>query len=177
MYLDDFSIKEVNTYYARRGGIRTANVKGYANVGSFSGLMQRAAAQAGRAAQTATDVAAAERDSQATGTRSTAPRNTAAQTRSALYDAATARQAINSSSARQTGAAAGPGSASRESAAQDVSASGNTCCDQCDATNQLMLQMLSRNLYSQSALNYPLSGYSPWTAYQSMAGMLGNSLF
>ena len=45
MYLDDFSIKEVNTYYARRGGIRTANVKGYANVGSFSGLMQRAAAQ------------------------------------------------------------------------------------------------------------------------------------
>jgi hypothetical protein len=37
--------------------------------------------------------------------------------------------------------------------------------------------MLSRNLYSQSALNYPLSGYSPWTAYQSMAGMLGNSLF
>ena len=41
MYLDDFSIKEVNTYYARRGGIRTANVKGYANVGSFSGLMQR----------------------------------------------------------------------------------------------------------------------------------------
>ena len=69
MYLDDFSIKEVNTYYARRGGIRTANVKGYANVGSFSGLMQRAAAQAGRAAQTATDVAAAERDSQATGTR------------------------------------------------------------------------------------------------------------
>ncbi len=108
MYLDDFSIKEVNTYYARRGGIRTANVKGYANVGSFSGLMQRAAAQAGRAAQTATDVAAAERDSQAAGTRSTAPRNTAAQTRSALYDAADARQAINSSSARQTDAAAAP---------------------------------------------------------------------
>ncbi len=101
MYLDDFSIKEVNTYYARRGGIRTANVKGYANVGSFSGLMQRAAAQAGRAAQ-----AAAERDSQAAGARSTVPRNTDARIRSALYDAADARQAINSSSARQTGSAA-----------------------------------------------------------------------
>ncbi len=103
MYLDDFSIKEVNTYYARRGGIRTANVKGYANVGSFSGLMQRAAAQAGRAAQ-----AAAERDSQAAGARSTVPRNTDARIRSALYDAADARQAINSSSARQTGSAAAP---------------------------------------------------------------------
>lgn len=172
MYLDDFSIKEVNTYYARRGGIRTANVKGYANVGSFSGLMQRAAAQAGRAAQ-----AAAERDSQTAGARSTVPRNTDARIRSALYDAADARQAINSSSARQTGSAAGPGSASGESAAQDVSASSNTCCDQCDATNQLMLQMLSRNLYSQSALNYPLTGYGSWTAYQNMANMLGKGLF
>ena len=51
MYLTDFSVKEVNAYYARRGGIRTASVKGYANVGSFSGLLQRAAAQAGGAAQ------------------------------------------------------------------------------------------------------------------------------
>ena len=39
-----------------------------------------------------------------------------------------------------------------------------------------MLQMMSRNLYSQSALNYPLAGYG-WTAYQNMADMLGKGLF
>ena len=70
MDFQDLGIKEVNAYYARRGGIRTAAVNGYANVGSFSGLMQRAAAQAGRAAQ-----AAAERDSQDAGARSTVPRH------------------------------------------------------------------------------------------------------
>ena len=40
-----------------------------------------------------------------------------------------------------------------------------------------MLQMMSRNLYAQSALNYPLTGYGSWTAYQNMADMLGKSLF
>ena len=35
MDFQDLGIKEVNAYYARRGGIRTAAVNGYANVGSF----------------------------------------------------------------------------------------------------------------------------------------------
>lgn len=40
-----------------------------------------------------------------------------------------------------------------------------------------MLQMMTKNLYTQSALGYPLTGMNAWTAYQSMAGMLGSSLF
>ena len=54
---------------------------------------------------------------------------------------------------------------------------GNVCCEQCHQTNQLMLQMMAKNLYTQSSLGYPLTGLNTWSAYQSMAGMLGNSLF
>ena len=44
MYFNDFSIKEVNAYYARRGGSQMANIGGRANMVSFSGLMEQAAA-------------------------------------------------------------------------------------------------------------------------------------
>ena len=145
MYPEDFSIKEVNAYYTRRGGIRTANVRGYANMGSFSGLLQRDAAQAGRAAQASQAAQEAQSSTVVQGNRAQA------------QPAASAKESAHTHSASGTG-------------------SEGVCCEQCHATNQLMLQMMSRNLYSQSALNYPLAGYG-WTAYQNMADMLGKGLF
>lgn len=189
MYLNDFSVKEVNAYYARRGGIRTASVKGYANAGSFSGLLQRAAAQtsgaaqASRAAQTS-QAAQANRAAQASPAaqegRAQAHSARAAGTRALAWQ--DSRKAGSSSFAQRAAAptAAQPADSSGESAhtrtASD-SGSANVCCEQCHATNQLMLQMMSRNLYAQSALNYPLTGYGSWTAYQNMADLLGKSLF
>lgn len=140
MDMNEFGIKEVNAYYARRGGIRTANIKGYANVGGFSNLMQRAAAQ----------VSAASQESQA-----------AAKARASTTTRKAAHEAESSGESTLTNAA---------------SNKDNICCEQCRSTNQLMLQMMSRNLYSQSALNYPLSGYGAWTAYQNMANTMGNTL-
>ena len=43
MYTNEMAIKEVNQYYARRGG-RTTSIKNYANVGSFADQMKRAIA-------------------------------------------------------------------------------------------------------------------------------------
>lgn len=182
MYLNDFSVKEVNAYYARRGGIRTASVKGYANAGSFSGLLQRAAAQAGGAAQTS-QAAQANRAAQASPAaqegRAQAHSARAAGTRAlAWQDSGKAGSSAAQRAVAPT--AAQPADSSGESAhAHTASESGsaNVCCEQCHATNQLMLQMMSRNLYAQSALNYPLTGYGSWTAYQNMADMLGKSLF
>ena len=110
MYLNDFSVKEVNAYYARRGGIRTASVKGYANVGSFSGLMQRAAAQAGRAAQ-----AAAERVSQAAAGRGAGWRGSTGQQGGADLPGSTGQQGGTGlpSSAGQQGGTGLPSSAGR----------------------------------------------------------------
>lgn len=122
MYSNDFRIQEVNDYYARLGGIRTAGPGSHAKAGSFSGLIKRAAAQA--------------RDT-------THPSSTVQDDKSQI---------------------------------QPVSDSDNACCRQCHAVNQMMLQMMSRSLYSQSALSSPLSWNDSWTAYQNMAGQLGRSL-
>ena len=43
MYMNEMAIKEINQYYARRGG-RTTSIKNYANVGSFADQMKRAMA-------------------------------------------------------------------------------------------------------------------------------------
>ncbi len=177
MYLNDFSVKEVNAYYARRGGIRTASVKGYANAGSFSGLLQRAAAQTSQAAQANR---AAQASPAAQEGRAQAHSARAAGTQALAWQ--DSGKAGSSSFAQRAAAptAAQPADSSGESAhAHTASDSGsaNVCCEQCHATNQLMLQMMSRNLYAQSALNYPLTGYGSWTAYQNMADMLGKSLF
>lgn len=41
----DPKIQEINQYYARRGGTRTASIRNFANVGSFSKHIQKATAQ------------------------------------------------------------------------------------------------------------------------------------
>lgn len=165
MYQNDFIIKEVNAYYARRGGIRTTNVHGYANVSSFSSLMQRAVAQAGRTSRTA----AAEESHDTAHSGRTAQSAATEKTHDTAHSGRTAQPAATAGRA--------PQSSSEAATTKPASDSGNICCEQCHATNQLMLQMMSRNLYAQSALNYPLSGYGALSAYQNMANMLGNSLF
>ncbi len=125
MNFQDFGIngiKEVNAYYARRGGIRTSSVKGSVNIGSFPALMEKASArQTTRTAETA------------------GPRETEQKT------------------------------------SQPVSDNDNICCEKCHAVSQTMLQMLTKNLYSQSALGYSLAGKSPWTSYQTLANLLDRS--
>ena len=177
MYFHDIdinSVKEVNDYYARRGGVRTAIRGGCAKVDSFSGLMQKAAE-----AQRAT--AAARTENAAQDTQTAQNSSQAARTHSALYNnAAQTRSATEKSASRKTNSSS-PGNSSGTSPQTAVSGSSNVnsnvCCEQCHATNQLMLQMMSRNLYSQSALGYPLTGYGSWTAYQNMADWVGKSLF
>lgn len=173
MYFHDIdinSVKEVNDYYARRGGVRTAIRGGCAKAESFSGLIQKAAeAQratvAARAESTVHDSQVAQNPSQTAHTRS-ALYGSNGQTRSATERSAS-RKANSSSS-----------SDSSDASSQAVAfGNSNVCCEQCHATNQLMLQMMSRNLYSQSTLGYPLTGYGSWTAYQNMANMLGKGLF
>lgn len=148
MNFNDFSIKEVNAYYDRLGGIRTASIKNYANVRCFSNLMQRAAAQAIQAAQ---ETQSTQKTAQAHG-HTTAQQNTQ----------------IGTSPISKKGDSTSPSS--------NVD-NGNICCEKCHATEQLLLEMMSRNLYAQSALNYPLAGSSTLTAYQNMANILGRNLF
>lgn len=204
MYTNEIGIMEINAYYDRKGGIRTANVSNYANSASFAQLMQRAVARAaaetaaqnrqaddsgstvqtGKAAQgsigghaaTASGSALAGAHSAAVG------RSTGRQTASAgngaavLTPAAIGRASSRNAAAVDTSAAAGRASSPSDDtqAAQDGS---NICCEECHQTSQLMLQMMTRNLYAQSALGYPLTGAGAWTAYQSMANMLGSGLF
>ena len=142
MDFQDLGIKEVNAYYARRGGIRTAAVNGYANVGSFPALMQRTAAQVAQAGKEAQTHAAAQ-----------------------------------AGKTLQTEEAETNQSSKNNASTQAVSGNGNICCDKCQAVSQVVLRMMSKNLYAQSALGYPLAGAGSWTAYQNMANILGDSLF
>ena len=68
-------------------------------------------------------------------------------------------------------------SSKNNASTQAVSGNGNICCDKCQAVSQVVLRMMSKNLYAQSALGYPLAGAGSWTAYQNMANILGDSLF
>ena len=174
MDFQDLSVKEVNSYYACRGGIRTAAITGYANVGSFPALMQRVAAQARQAAQAAAQTGEASQT------------QAAAQTRKASQAGGTAQagKAPQSHNAVQTGKTTRTNGASQTNTSSEASASaqalsdnGNICCDKCQAVSQVVLQMMSKNLYAQSALGYPLTAMSSWTAYQNMANILGNNLF
>ena len=173
MYFHDIdinSVKEVNDYYARRGGVRTAIRGGCAKAESFSGLIQKAteaqrAAAAARAESTAQDSQVAQNSSRT------------AHTHSALHGSTEqTRSATEKSASRKTGSLSS-GDSSDISSQTVASGNSNVCCEQCHATNQLMLQMMSRNLYSQSALGYPLTGYGSWTAYQNMANALSSNLF
>lgn len=56
----------------------------------------------------------------------------------------------------------------------------NTCCETCRRTNQLLLRLLSNQLYAPNALNgmgYSATGSGALAAYQSLSKYLGSNLF
>ena len=201
MYISDFGVQEVNAYYDRKGGMRTSHINNYANVGSFANLMRQAAARkstgapgtvAEESASAQTNATSQARSSQSDSAAAAASAN--AQTRARTYPRSTSQTAAGTHTGLHSNAATASALASHSSAAPhtakgtkaaDSSVSplnaaqnnGNIYCEQCHETTQLMLQMMTKNLYTQSALGYPLTGVNAWTAYQSMAGMLGSSLF
>lgn len=165
MYMDVFNVKEVNAYYDRKGG-RTASIANYANAGSFAALMRQAAAR--RNAEVSE--ASAEESVLTTRPNATARLNAPRSASAAAASRSTATAHTQETNGKNDAGLA----ASTLNTAQSDS---NICCEQCHETTQLMLQMMTKNLYTQSALGYPLTGVNAWTAYQSMAGMLGSSLF
>lgn len=64
-----------------------------------------------------------------------------------------------------------------ESNSSDASGNGDFCCDKCQLTNQLMLRMMSNNLYTQSWLGYSALGSGGLAAYQSLSKYFGSGVF
>ena len=178
MDFQDLGIKEVNAYYARRGGIRTTAVNGYANAGSFPALMQRTAAQVAQAGKEAQTHSAAQAGKEAQ-THAAAQAGKEAQTHAAAQAGKEAQThaAAQAGKTLRTEEAETNQSSKNNASTQAVSGNGNICCDKCQAVSQVVLRMMSKNLYAQSALGYPLAGAGSWTAYQNMANILGDSLF
>lgn len=123
MIVSEAIVKEVNQYYARRGGRRSVNTT------TFSNFLRNASLSETRAAKS-TERAEAESEVQNT----------------------------------EKSAGASP----------SRSKSTDTCCEQCRLTGQLMLQLMSRSLYSQSGLGYTPVGTGALNAYQNMINILGN---
>lgn len=216
MYFDVFSVKEVNAYYDRKGGIRASGIGNYANASNFATLMRQAATRrnaevSGASAEesalsTRPKATAQSRTTPAAGTAGSGIGDTFGSTidgasgygqtraylnRTTRQSAAGVHTGLPSNTATGTYAALAsksaatahaPGAngktdaASTAPAPNTAQANGNICCEQCHETAQMMFQMMTKNLYTQSALGYPLTGMNAWTAYQSMGGMIG-SLF
>lgn len=123
MIVSEAIVKEVNQYYARRGGRRAVNTATFAN------FMQKASLSETRAAKST-------------------------------------EQAESESEAHNTEKSAGTSPFRSKSA--------DTCCEQCRLTSQLMVQLMSRSLYSQSGLGYTPVGTGALNAYQNMIHILGN---
>ena len=181
MYINDLGVKEINQYYAQHGGRRTALIKGFAN------YMENA--RTGRISAHANSASAAG----AADTGNSAGINTrAARLTASGATAQTARQAASGSTtqaARQTasGATAQTARQTASKAQSDTKATGNSaagasgsegsCCDKCQLTQELMLRMMTNNLYAQSGLGYSAMGSGALAAYQSLSRYFGNGLF
>ena len=124
MIVNEAMVKEVNQYYARRGGKRAVNFTSFAN------YIQKAAFRNSAAAKTAEQPEANADKLSADRTKESSP-----------------SQSGNSTS----------------------------CCEQCRLTSQLMVQMMSRSLYSQSGLGYSPAGTGALSAYRNMMNLLGGN--
>ncbi|MCI8288117.1 MAG: hypothetical protein HFH89_10750 [Lachnospiraceae bacterium] len=67
-----------------------------------------------------------------------------------------------------------PAERTKESA-QSQSGNGISCCEQCRLTSQLMVQMISRSLYSQSGLGYSPSAAGALSTYRNMMNLFGGN--
>lgn len=138
MDMNTLGIKEINAYYSRHGGHRTAQRKNFANYFETAG------------------------------------RN--AVLKSAVHSPGPVEKTAHTRASKET-------EPSKETAPDRSAASSNsedTCCDKCRLTNQMMLRMLSGNLYTQSglgSLGYSAVGSGALAAYQSLSKYLGSNLF
>lgn len=123
MIVSEAIVKEVNQYYARRGGRRSVNTTTFSNFLRNASLSETRAAKSTERAEAETEAQNTEKSAEASPSRSK---------------------------------------------------NADTCCEQCRLTGQLMLQLMSRSLYSQSGLGYTPVGTGALNAYQNMINILGN---
>ena len=158
MYINELGVKEINQYYAQHGGRRTAVIKGFANYMENAKTGRISSAGSRIAAQTNSAIARAARQA-ASGITARTARQTASGT---TTHAASNTQSETEGTGNSTAGASG---------------SGGSCCDKCQLTQQLMLRMMTNNLYTQSGLGYSALGSGALTAYQSLAKYFGTGLF
>ncbi len=162
MYINELGVKEINQYYAQHGGRRTAVIKGFAN------YMENA--KTGRISSAGSRIAAQTNSASAA---------SAADAGSTAKTEAIARAARQTASGTTTHAASNTQSETEGTgnSTAGASGSGGSCCDKCQLTQQLMLRMMTNNLYTQSGLGYSALGSGALTAYQSLAKYFGTGLF
>lgn len=183
MYINDLGVKEINQYYAQHGGRRTALIKGFANymenaktgrISAHANFASAAsAADTGNSVKTGINTLAA---------RQTASGTTAQATWRAASGAASqaARQTTTGTTAqtaRQATSKAQSDTEGTDNSTAGASGNGDTCCDKCQLTQQLMLRMMTNNLYTQSGLGYSAMGSGALAAYQSLSKYFGTGLF
>lgn len=152
MYMNEpgiTGIKEINQYYAKHGGRRSAAVKGFANYIENAGKARIASA----------------------GTHTAAHINTASLKGSERPD----NSRTDSYAHRQTASKDRPETEQTVKDREDTSR--GACCDKCELTSQLMLRMMGNHLYTQSGLGYPAVGSGALTAWQSLSKYFGNGVF
>ncbi len=174
MYINELGVKEINQYYAQHGGRRTAVIKGFAN------YMENA--KTGRISSAGSRIAAQTNHASAA---SAADAGSSAKTETIARAARQAASGITARTARQTASRTTTHAASNTQSETEgtgnstagASGSGGSCCDKCQLTQQLMLRMMTNNLYTQSGLGYSALGSGALTAYQSLAKYFGTGLF
>ena len=174
MYINDLGIKEINQYYAQHGGRRTALIKGFANYMENAKTGRISAHTSSRITAHASSASAANTADAGNSSKTGINTRTARQT--AFGSTAQAARQTTSGTTAQT---------ARQSASKaqsDTEAAGNSrsqdyCCDKCQLTQQLMLRMMTNNLYTQSGLGYSAMGSGALAAYQSLSKYFGTGLF
>lgn len=179
MYFNDLGVKEINQYYAQHGGRRTALKKGFANYMENAKTGRISAHTSSRITAHANSASAANTadagNSSKTGINTRTARQTTfgstAQVARQTTSGTTAQTARQSASKAQSDTEATGNSTAGNSRSQDY------CCDKCQLTQQLMLRMMTNNLYTQSGLGYSAMGSGALAAYQSLSKYFGTGLF
>ena len=160
MLIDQITVKEVNEYYALRGGRRTARIHNFANC---LGEISAKRSLGGGYVRKETSASGSTPGSTAATYRRSSGSARAADGHNSGYTTAYSR--ISDSSARETAESEHTDQSSADSA-------GHSCCDKCQVTNQL-LQMMADCLYTRNILGYSSVGSGALAAYQSMSKFLG----
>ena len=174
MYINDLGIKEINQYYAQHGGRRTALIKGFANYMENAKTGRISAHTSSRITAHASSASAANTADAGNSSKTGINTRTARQT-SFGSTAQAARQTTSGTTAQTARQSASKAQSDTEAAGN--SRSQDYCCDKCQLTQQLMLRMMTNNLYTQSGLGYSAMGSGALAAYQSLSKYFGTGLF